>query len=74
MQRLVIFQALVPGGHTKGQLQNLGLKLVANQYRITGIVKNGSQALSELVFFSTSRSRSNPASEVMWPLEESASI
>jgi hypothetical protein len=48
-QRLVIVQVFVPGGHAKDPLPDHGLKLVANQHRITGIVQNGCQALSELV-------------------------
>ena len=50
-QRLVIVQVFVPGGHAKDPLPDHGLKLVSNQCRITGIARNGSQALSELVLF-----------------------
>jgi hypothetical protein len=32
-------------------LPDHGFQFVANQYRITGIVQNGRQALSELVLF-----------------------
>ena len=45
----MIVQIFVSGGYAKDPLPDHGLKLVANQYRITGIVQHRSQALSELV-------------------------
>ena len=47
----MIVQIFVPGSHAKDPLPAHALKLVANQYRIAGIVQNRSQALSELVLF-----------------------
>jgi len=47
----MIVQVFVPGGHAKDPLPDHGLKLVANQYRITGIVENSRQALGQLVLF-----------------------
>ena len=72
----MIVQVFVPGGHAKDSLPDLGLKLLANQYRIVGIVQNGRQALSELMLFVdfAHQSKSSQAFEVIWLPEKSASI
>ncbi|PPK50887.1 hypothetical protein BY454_101237, partial [Marinobacter persicus] len=48
-QCLVIVQVFVSSSYAEDPLSDHGLKLVANQYRITGIVQNSRQALSELM-------------------------